>query len=248
MICFSRVLSGSLCSGLLLVAGAVTSSAQSDHQPSIVPHWVASVPGLGIAMTNTPDAAAFHRAVDGKVWELSAPTSFQLGGGGQVTVQELRYDPDPLIYNNILVQNITGSVQNYVISLNLPTVWGVPNYIRGSVDTSIIGTDGLISAPVGGALYTALIDGLPVQTLQNSPFSLSTPQAANSSFASFGFDPNNIPVLSSIGIQLAFTLSPGDTAAILSDFELVSVNVPEPGTLALLLVGGGFLAIRRRRH
>ncbi|WP_208103015.1 hypothetical protein, partial [Escherichia coli] len=64
---------------------------------------------MGIALTHTPDKAAFQREADGKAWELTAPAVFQLGAGGQLTLQELRYDPDPLIYNNILVQNITGS-------------------------------------------------------------------------------------------------------------------------------------------
>jgi hypothetical protein len=42
-------------------------------------------------------------------------------------------------------------------------------------------------------------------------------------------------VTSSIGIQLRFMLSPGDTAAILSRFDVVPV--PEPSTLLLSALG-----------
>ena len=150
---------------------------------------------------------------------------------------------DLIIYNNLLLQNNSDVVQSYVVPITLAGSFSAPNEIRGSIDTSVIGADSLVSAPVGGAVYSAKIDGFVVHTLQNDPFSLGTSQSATSDFQEFGFTPSPFPVVSSIGIELSFDLSPGDTISILSDFQVV----PEPGTLAMLLMGGGVLLWRRRR-
>jgi hypothetical protein len=56
---------------------------------------------------------------------------------------------------------------------------------------------------------------------------------------------NNVAVTTDIGIVLRFQLTPGDTAAIISDFEIV--EVPEPGTLSLGLLAGALLFLRRQR-
>src|SRR6185295_15130256 len=120
-----------------------------------------------------------------------------------------------------------------------------PSLFRGSVHTSIIGTSATISTVPGSPIYAAQIDGLTVRTLQNNPFSLSTPQDAGGASASFGYELNNTAVTSSMGIALTFQLTPGATAAIISDFEIKAI--PEPGTLTLLLVGGSILIWRCRR-
>jgi len=207
---------------------------------------VLTMPGLGITMTNTPSAAAYHLGSDGRTWELTSPWTYYLpGSAGQVTFQDLRFDTDPLVYNNILVQNLTAVPQVYSIGVFLPTTFGAPNQIRGSIDTSLIGTDAQVSALASNSIYKAQIDFVPVKTLQDFPFTLSTPQPAVSSSAQFGFDPSGIPVVSTMGIQLTFSLSPGDTVSILSDFEIE--GIPEPGVLSLLVLCGGFLVWRRQR-
>jgi hypothetical protein len=180
---------------------------------------------------------------DGKKWKLKEAQVFSdaFGGAGSITIQELEYDPDPLIYHNILVNNPTGSDQTYDLTISLPTTFAAPNVIRGSIDTSLIGPDATVSALLGSSVYTALIDGSGVRTLQDYPFSLTTPQDAVSASESFGPEGNGTAVTSSIGIRLNFTLSPGDTATIISDFEVT----PEPGTLVLLGLGA-LLAFRRR--
>ena len=77
---------------------------------------------------------------------------------------------------------------------------------------------------------------------------LSAPPANTaSSAASFGPIVNAVPVTSNIGIQLRFSLTAGDTASILSRFDVVAI--PEPTTFALgavvlLFVAAGYL--RRR--
>jgi hypothetical protein len=54
-----------------------------------------------------------------------------------------------------------------------------------------------------------------------------------------------IPVTSSIGIQLRFTLTPGDTASILSRFDVV---IPEPATMTLGAVAALIAVALGRRH
>ncbi len=232
-----------LCGLLLGVGLLVAVTPVASAQPTVVPNLTVRAPGLGVALSVAPDRAAFKRASDGKSWELTAP--FKVPGAPWLTVQELRFDTDPIVYANYLVQNITGTPKDYTVGVSLPTTWPAPNLIRGSVDTSVIGTDGQVSALANSSIYAAQIDSSTVRTLQDYPFTLSTPQSAVSSSAQFGFDPSNIAVASTIGILLNFRLTPGDFATIISDFEVVAV--PEPGSLALLLLGGMVLIWRRQR-
>jgi hypothetical protein len=226
-----------------LLCAASTSTLLADV-PTMSAHIVGAEGGKVIF---TPTLNDFHTDSDG-MQVLNAPVVYENLWGANATtwtIEELKYDIDPIVYNNQIFFNNSAVSQSYVVTVTLPTTWPSPNSIRGSIDTSIIGTDTTISAPPLGAIYSALIDGVTVQTLQDAPFSLGTTQSATSDYVDFGYDLSNIAVGSSIGIRLQFTLSPGDTAAILSDFEVVDV-IPEPGTLSLLLLGVGALVWRRR--
>jgi hypothetical protein len=161
-----------------------------------------------------------------------------------ITIKELQFDPDPFVLNNILVTNTTATTQSYTITVGLPTSFGAPNFISGNVRTSVIdgGSDGGTVSTVGALLpiYQAQIDGTTVATLQNSPFSVVAPAGgSNTLAASFGPSVSAVPVGSSIGIALNFSLTAGDTASILSRFDVVAI--PEPTSLAL--VGGGLLVM-----
>jgi hypothetical protein len=161
-----------------------------------------------------------------------------------IRVDELQFDPDPFVLNNILITNTTVTTQAYTVSVGLPTSFGAPNFISGNVRTSVIdgGSDGATVSTVGALLpiYQAQIDGSTVATLQNNPFSVTAPpQGSNTLGASFGPTVSAIPVGSSIGIVLNFSLTAGDTASILSRFDVVAI--PEPASFALL--GGALLLI-----
>jgi hypothetical protein len=221
----------------LLVAPSV--SAQTNL-PHIGVTW-----GTGAYSGWTPNASNYRIGADGRTWELISPVEY-LGLFAKITVQEIHFDDDPIIYNNYLIQNTTGINQTYSVTISMPTTFAAPNLFRGSVHTSIIGTAATISTVAPFPIYAAQIDGVTVRTLQSNPFSLSTPQDAGGASASFGFDPNNVPVNSSMGITLTFQLTPGATAAIISDFEIKAI--PEPSTLTLLLLSGGLLIWRLSRR
>ena len=209
--------------------------------PEVVPEITAMIDGLG-GMDLTIDAGEFEIDEDGKKWKLKDVTVMTgWNDMGTVTFEELEFDADPIIYNNLLFSNNSGVDQNWSITISLPTTWAAGT-MRGSIDTSVIGTDALVSAPSGGSIYSALIDGSTVKTLQPYPFTLSTPQDAVSASDAFGWEAS-VPVTSDMGITISFTLSPGDTATVISDFEII----PEPASLAMIgLVCGSAFFIRRR--
>ncbi len=156
-----------------------------------------------------------------------------------MVVSQLEFDPDPFVLNNILITNTTNATQIYTVTVTLPTTFPGPNIISGNVRSDVIdggGDPGATLASVTGfPVYSAQIDFATVATLQNDPFSVVAPPAGSaSSPASFGPSINAVPVTSNIGIMLRFSLTAGDTASILSRFDVVAI--PEPASFTLLLV------------
>lgn len=174
-------------------------------------------------------------------------------GTANVTIEEIAFDPDPYVLMNILVTNTQSTTQTFNATNVLATSFNVsPNLIAGSVTVQVIdgGSDGAtLGAPGKGSIYQAQIDGTTIKTLLDAPYQLVCSSAgatsAVSHYTSFDWQLNNTPVLSSIGIDLNFTLTPGDSAAILSRFDVVA---PEPASLILLGAGGLVMLYPRRRH
>jgi hypothetical protein len=162
-----------------------------------------------------------------------------------VKLLDLDFNPDPFVLNNVLVTNTTAIPQSYLITVGLPTSFGAPNLISGNITTSVIdgGADGAtISSVTGQPIYKAVVDATTVATLQNNPFSVSTPGSSSAS-ASFGPTVSALPVGSSMSIVLTFQLTPGDTAAILSRFDVV----PEPSAILLCCGAVAFVVNRQSR-
>ncbi len=243
----SNAFQGSCLVALLYLAGSLTAPAST---PTVTTY---KTDAQGGAMTYTFSASDFEpgtieqfgdRQLNKLTQPLQAPGIW--GGSADFVINELAYDIDPIVYNNILIHNNSGMAQSYVVTVSLPSFLAGPTQIRGSIDTSLIGTSAQVNTTSPFSIYTALIDGTSVATLQDDWFVLTTPQAAVSSTASFGWDLPYAAVNNNIGIELRFTLSPFDTVTIISDFEVVDV-IPEPSAFALLGLGLGTLVVARRR-
>jgi hypothetical protein len=231
--CVLSAVSTHLVAGPLVANQIPSITVKIDDMPN-APSW-----------TYTPSANEFRPATDEDGgYELIGTRDFDiLENRAHVTIEELQFDPDPFVLNNILVTNTTNSTQIFSAFVGLPTTFPAPNRISGNVRTSVIdgGLDGATVATVGGqALYQAQIDFATVATLQNDPFSVSASVGgSNTDAESFGPTANSIPVTSNIGIQLRFTLTPGDTAAILSRFDVI----PEPASAALIGIGLAMISV-----
>jgi MYXO-CTERM domain-containing protein len=110
----------------------------------------------------------------------------------------------------------------------------------GSAAITIEG--GTISTEDGDSLWEGLVDGAPVATIFDGPYSLfGAGTADDSDFVSGGHGGAS----DSIGIHLSFSLSPDADMTITTGWGILQ-GAPAPGALALL----GLAGIRgsRRRH
>jgi len=240
-----------LCCGVaLLVAARANAGVIAVNN---VPTFTMQSQGAPDAWTWSPPVSAFAASPDGYQLRNTYQQTGVCDGRADIRVDQFKFNPDPFVLNNILITNTTTSTQPFTVTVNLPTTFAAPNNISGTITTSVIdgnASGGATIATVPGqALYKGLIDLASVHTLQNDPFSLSTSTSTASS-ANFGPTLNAIPVTSSIGIELRFTLTAGDTASILSRFDVTAV--PEPSSaaclLTMLVLTGGTCSRRRRRH
>jgi hypothetical protein len=238
-----------LCAALLLmVAARVNAGLLTADQ---LPTFTITAEGAESEWTWTPSVDGFFATPDGYQLRNVYEQAGVLQGRADVKVDLLRYNPDPFVLNNVLVTNTTTTTQIFSAFVGFPTTFAAPNFISGTITTSVIDRDlngATVATVPGTAIYQAQIDGVTVATLQNDPFSLTTTTSTASS-ASFGPTANAVPVNTNIGIQLRFSLTAGDTAAILSRFDVV----PEPASAAAACVGtmlvlSGTISRRRRRH
>lgn len=207
----------------------------------------------------TLETAGLGCGEPGSAGEFSCSgTGFNEGGGWVLNSWNLSLDPDPSISNIASVTNNTSSTQSFVITVSLPTSisFGPPSLIRGSVGLTATDANGSglveLASSGGNPIYNGLIDGVSARTLLDSPQSFSATGAFNG--VSTGTSNFGIPVqesvavatLSSIGLEIRFDLSAGDTASFTSVFDVRPI--PEPGTALLLGLGLVGLAARGRER
>lgn len=179
-------------------------------------------------------------------------------GDASVSLFNLDIDNDPIIAGVVAVDNNSLATQQFTLIFSLPVAPIAPSTltagdVAGGV-TDNTGNGATLSTVVGSALYTALIDGAPYQTLFPHPTSAVVVSPFESQNlppgAEFGTPPNpsqpGPAVATKIGLQYDFTLTPGDAASFTGKFMVI--QVPEPVTAALVALGlVGLAAAGRRR-
>jgi hypothetical protein len=173
--------------------------------------------------------------------------------GGSIAFSNVVLDYDPSINATVNVVNNTAAVQHYTLIFSLPVspIAG-GTFMAGSTQGGTTDNDGngsiLSTAGPGTALYWGRIDGNNVLPLFSDLKTITAGSYLSASDStSAGLPGVTIPgpsVSSSIGIEHDFTLTPNDSATFSSIFL---VQVPEPGSLSLLAIGGLMLLFRRRR-
>jgi hypothetical protein len=230
----SRFLLAAVAAAAVAFAVPVVSSADPLDPPSLtINGWSPTLTELGCTSVGTEGQASCVGS------GLAGPTGYTL------TSWNVYLDPDPQVVGFIALQNNLAVAQTFNLTFLLPIVPQGPQVqVDGSIAGSLTSTGGTATltnfAPT--SIYTALIDGLPVQTLLNDPQSFST---TGSTTWGGGIPGNFGPTVlgqtanASIAINVTFTLSPGDLASFTSVFNVIAV--PEPATL--LLLGGGLVGL-----
>jgi hypothetical protein len=162
------------------------------------------------------------------------------------------------LVNNSIVTNLTASTQTYQFYAEEAFTLGTAqSLVQGSVTVTLLDrgepADGASFDTVATPVYKAFIDGNEVDTLLDDPYTLSTTppgrvasvnQFFGTSVSSGGdmWDIYGAGVVSNIAIQIEFSLSPGDSATVLSRFEVI----PEPASLILIGLSTSAVMISRR--
>lgn len=175
-------------------------------------------------------------------------------GGWTVDQWDSTVKEDPFITNNFVVTNNTGGALTYTISVSSPIpLFNANQIVQSTLQVSVLDDDSTGGATLTSAaptsIYQGQVNGTNELTLLNDPFTLSCTDpldctvngSAAAGVASLAFGP---VAATNIGLIIKFTLSDGDSASVLSRFEIV----PEPGTGLLLAMGLCSLAIARRRR
>lgn len=161
---------------------------------------------------------------------------------------------DPFANLNFAVTNNAGVTLQFTVSVTVPVAPQGPLTLHGgSFAASLVDTPTVPGATVATAsgvpLYQGQIDGTTVLSIYPDPYSLTVPfGAGNVPALNPGLPGPTLPsgpATSTIGIINTFTLTPGDSFAGVSFF--VVVPVPEPSTMALVVLSMMTLGTWRRR-
>lgn len=163
-------------------------------------------------------------------------------------------DPDPYITGTFTLTNETAETRDYVVDFFLPIAPVLTNgcYMAGQMSGTLTDANGSgvasLTSVAGGPVYSALGDGVTVQSLMPNANQSVTSAFGTQSFSggSFGYPMGSLvgpAIFDSIAIRFAFNLSAGDSVSFSSVF--VANPIPAPGALGLLL---GAVCVGRGRR
>lgn len=175
---------------------------------------------------------------------------------------DLQANADPFISGNLSFTNTTSSTQTFNVVLTLPIAPTITTAVDEYGELGFVLRDANNNgvATLSQNQWHGLINPLSppprldMPLLIGSAFScgglgcsvnLTSAASANQIHAP-GDHPGD-PVIDSIGIHLNFGLSPGDTVAYTTRYEVIPA-VPLPATAPLLVAGLGILSAMGRRH
>ncbi|MDP6635493.1 MAG: PEP-CTERM sorting domain-containing protein, partial [Phycisphaerae bacterium] len=232
---------------VIVVAPSAHADIIGPPQPPVITGSIVEAPGLGTFIMTQPLDEYEYEADSGK-YKLKGEF-IQTIGDFTITIEEIEWDPDPVLAVTWAATNNSGSTQTLSISFSQPGALAGPTLVSGVASLQVLDgsspADGATAtAPTSGSVFSALIDGVVVKTLMDDPFTLSAPAGLIGQTME-NFTPESGPrVDSSIGIDFSVVVSPNDLIGVMGRVDVV---VPEPATVALLGLGGMFILKRRRR-
>ena len=210
----------------------------------------------GSLITWTPSNLGEITNPDGTI---SYVGSSPFGGGNFDAAWDVTTDADPFVDGVFAITNNTLATQTFIINFSVPITPALTSAVGGASvigNLTVDGGGGTLGHVADGPdpdtdpepMFRAFVDGAVLQGLLVFDSSVSAAFGSTTTGSDFFGLPGlttPIPggVSSTIGIQLAFTLTPGDSASFTSRFEVI----PEPTTgllVGLGLIGMGWL--RRR--
>ncbi|MEM1107905.1 MAG: PEP-CTERM sorting domain-containing protein [Planctomycetota bacterium] len=221
-----------------VITGPAEVSLTIVGDDGVNPTQTATAPGIGI----DPSTGDFG-AQDLTFGNASSPI-------WQVTDLDINGNADPFVNLDFTITNLSDSDADFIVSALVPISGSFPgpNPISGSLSGVVTDTSGdetatLVSTGFTTPIFTGTVDGTDALPIGLASFTAVGGPGASFSFGPFiDSDPAFGPATSTIGIDIAFTLSAGDTAEISSFFQLV----PEPTSAMLLMVGASAVLVRRR--
>jgi hypothetical protein len=232
---------GALCALLVVWAG-------------VAPATTVTPPDLSLTVENGVEGSTMTGAQlnpvmmdpNGLLWNYSGAGSY---GGIMDFDWDIDVVVDPVVTGTIRVTNLTSISQAFVLSVTLPIApVAAPRFMSGSTSAQLAADPNALatlSTTAPSPFYSALADLIVVRTLIPDPASVSTtfPNIGLLGPQVFANEPLAAAANSFIGIQLRFTLTPGDTATAIGQFQVV----PEPSSFLLGVCGLTALVGLRRK-